>query len=51
MEQKMMQLNFYKKTGLAPRVYVFCSNYKTGVVYGLQLWWSALTLTFYKEKS
>jgi len=45
-----MQLNFHKKTGLTPEFNVFRSDYKTGVVYGLRLWWSVLTLTFFKEQ-
>jgi hypothetical protein len=40
-----MQINFHKKTGLTPGLYPFRAKYgKAGTVYGLRLWWSALTL-------
>ena len=43
-----MQINFHKKTGLTPGLYSFREKYgKAGTVYGLRLWWSALTLTVY----
>jgi len=45
-----LQFNFHKRTGLAPGVYPFRSNYGTaGTVYGLRVLWSALTVTLYKN--
>ena len=46
-----LQFNFHKRTGLTPGLYPFYNNYgPAGKVYGLRLWWSALTLTLYKGK-
>lgn len=42
------QLNFHKRMA-EPMVCAFRSNYgPIGQVYGVRLWWSALTLTLYK---
>lgn len=46
-----MQISFYKKTGLTPGVYPFYANWKgrdRARMFALRLWWSLLTVTFYR---
>jgi len=46
----MMQVNLHKRIGLAPGFYFLVDRYGIGTVYMFRVWWSAITLTIYRQQ-
>jgi hypothetical protein len=46
-----MQINFHKRTGIKPGFGFIRESYKLGQVFGIRLWWAALTISFSKVEA